>query len=139
VIVLDTNVVSALMRLTDEPAVATWADQQDLGLLHITTITLMELRYGIEMRAPGRKRTALERDFAWVQNELLTGRTLSFDEPAAEATGRWFAATKRAGRNIGVPDLQIAGIAIAHQVTLATRNLKNFVGCGVKIVNPWAN
>jgi toxin FitB len=137
VIILDTNVVSALMRKTKEPVVAAWADRQDLAQLHITCITVMELSFGIELRAPGRPRTALERDFAWVQTELFAGRILSFDQAAAEATGRWYAVAKRAGRNIGVPDLQIAGTAIACKGTLVTRNLKDFQGCGVKIVNPW--
>jgi toxin FitB len=86
-IVLDTNVVSALMRLADEPAVAAWADRQDFGQFHLTTITLMELRYGIEMRAPGRKRAALERDLAWVEHELLADRILTGGMPRPSARG----------------------------------------------------
>lgn len=137
VIILDTNVVSELMKPNPSPAVFAWAASRPPADLFTSTITMAEVLYGIERLPQGKRRDQLLRVAESVFVEDFAGRVLTFDEPAA----RMFAvvATQRRahGRPIDEPDAQIAAIARAHGATLATRNTDDFEGCGVKLVNPW--
>lgn len=136
-IVLDTNVVSALFRAQPEPKVAAWANSIQESSLWTSAVTVFEIRYGIEILEIGRRRHQLEADLqAAIENEL-NGRVLPFDQASAEASAVLGAARKRAGRPIDVSDLQIAGIALSRKASLATRNTKHFEGMGLSLIDPW--
>ena len=138
-ILLDTNVLSALMRKTDEPAVERWLDRQPSESVWTTAITVFEIRFGLELLPPSRRRTLLETAFATAIGEILEGRVLPFDGSAAQVAGAIAAEQRRAGRSIEFRDVQIAGIATARKATLATRNVKHFEGTGLVVVDPWSN
>jgi predicted nucleic acid-binding protein len=138
VIVLDTNVVSALMRHEPDPVVVAWLDGLPAESVWTTAITVFEVRLGLEILEAGRRRRQLEEAFAKTLEEDFESRVLPFDEAAAQAAGRIAAERRRAGRTVEVRDVQIAGIAKARKATLATRNIRHFEGCGLMLVNPWA-
>lgn len=135
-IVCDTNVVSELMRSEPSPVVAGWVRAHPADELYTTSITLAEVRYGIE-RLPGGKRKELLRRVAEEVFSAFEEQVLPFD---AEAAG-WYAAVvcerERAGFPIEGFDAQIAAICRARGATLATRNLKDFHGTGIEVVDPW--
>lgn len=137
-ILLDTNVLSALMRRDPDTAVVAWLDRQPASSLWTTAVTVFEVRFGIDLLADGRERRRLEQAFTQSLAEELEGRVLAFDQAAAEAAGTLAAARQRAGRSLEIRDLQIAGIARAHKAALATRNARHFAGLGVKLVDPWS-
>ena len=136
-IVLDTNVVSELMRRSPDPAVVKWLDGQPTESIWTTAITLFEVRWGLDLIAPSRRRRELEAAFEHLIEEDLQGRVQLFDTPAANAAGSIAAKSQRSGRGIEVRDLQIAGIVAARRAKLATRNLRHFDGLGIDLVNPW--
>ncbi len=136
-IVLDTNILSALMRPEGNPIVVAWLNNQPPESAWITAITVFEIRFGLEILAEGRRRRHLEQEFADLVDQDLGGRVLSFDRAAAEATARIGAQRRRAGRPVEIRDVQIAGIAAARKATLATRNTRHFEGLGMALVNPW--
>lgn len=136
-ILLDTNVLSALMRRDADPAVVAWLDGQPPESIWTTAITLFEVRFGLDLLADGRRRRRLEAAFAKALQEDFEGRVLSFDPAAAVAATALAARRRRAGRPVEIRDVQIAGIAAARKATLATRNTRHFDGLGVALVNPW--
>jgi predicted nucleic acid-binding protein len=138
VIVLDTNVVSALMRLQPDSIVVEWLDALPPESVWTTAITVFEVRMGLEIMVPGRRRHQLEDAFARTVEEDLEGRVLPFDQAAAQATGRIAAERRLAGRTVEFRDVQIAGIVSARKATLATRNTRHFEGCGLTLVDPWS-
>jgi hypothetical protein len=137
-ILLDTNVVSALMRRDPEPAVVAWLDEQPAESIWTTTITVFEVQTGLELIEPGRRRQQLEDAFGQLLADELQGRVQSFDQPAAVAAGAIAAERQRAGRTIEIRDVQIAGITIVRKATLATRNARHFENLGIDLVNPWS-
>lgn len=137
-IVLDTNVVSALMRREPEPVVVSWLDSLPAESVWTTSVTVFEIRLGLEILVEGRRRRDLEEAFAKALEEDFENRVLPFDEAAAQAAGVIAAERRRAGRSVEIRDVQIAGIAKARKATLATRNTRHFEGCGLVLVNPWA-
>jgi toxin FitB len=137
VIIIDTNVVSMLMERVLEPRALAWLDNQPSQSLWTTTINVMEVRYGLELKPPGRRRNSLEAAFSRVLSEDLEGRVFDFDQAAAEHAGTISAQRRSSGRPIEVRDAQIAGIAMARGATLATRNTRDFRGLDIEIVNPW--
>jgi predicted nucleic acid-binding protein len=137
VILLDTNVLSVLMKPESDADVEAWLNMQPAESMWTTSITVFEVRVGIEILESGRRRRSLEDSFGRVLHEDLEGRIVSFDEPAAQAAGRIGAERRRIGRSVEVRDLQIAGIAIARKAKLATRNIRHFEGLGVELVDPW--
>ena len=137
-IVLDTNVVSALMRSEPDPLVVTWLDGLPPESVWTTSVTVFEIRLGLEILAAGRRRRQLEEAFAKALEEDFENRVLSFDQAAAQAAGRIAAERRRAGRTVEIRDVQIAGIVNARKATLATRNTRHFEGCGLVLVNPWS-
>jgi predicted nucleic acid-binding protein len=137
VIILDTNVLSALMRTAPEPTVVAWVDQQAADDVWITSITLFEARFGLALLPAGRKRRALEAAFRKLVEEDLENRVLGFDQPAAEAAAELAAERQQDGRPVDMRDTQIAGIAVARRATIATRNVRHFDGLSVPVVDPW--
>lgn len=137
-IVLDTNVLSALMRPEPDPALDSWLDSLPPESVWTTTVTLFEVRYGLELLPAGRRRRRLEDAFVAVITGEIAGRVLMFDEAAALAAGTIAGALHRAGRNVEIRDIQIAGIVAARKATLATRNTRDFKGLGLPLIDPWS-
>ncbi len=137
-IILDTDVVSAMMRVAPDPTVVAWLDQQDADSVWTTAVTVFEVELGIAVLATGRQRSRLEAQFARVLREELDDRVLSFDLDAARAAAVLAADRQRAGRSVGTRDTQIAGIAIARRATVATRNVRHFSDLTDRVVNPWS-
>ena len=136
-IILDTNILSALMRAKPDAEVISWLDRQPAQSVWITTITLFEARFGIALLAPSRRRRDIERAFSQVLNEDLEGRVLELDQIGAEKAATLAADRRRTGRTIDFRDTLIAGIVLARKATLATRNRKHFEDLSVPVVNPW--
>ena len=136
-IVLDTNVVSALMRARNEPRVVAWLDEQPVESIWITSITVFEATLGIALLPKGRRRTALETSFRQFLDVDIENRVLDFDRTAAEASATLSAERQRTGRTVDVRDTQIAGIALARRASLATRNVRHFADTGLALLNPW--
>ena len=136
-IILDTNVLSELMRRVPDPAVLDWLDRQPPMSIWITTITLFECQFGLALMPTGRRRQALETSFAALLAEDLDKRVLAFDTEAAAQAATLAAQRQLAGRPVDIRDTQIAGIAQSRRATLATRNLNHFEGLSAPVVNPW--
>jgi hypothetical protein len=114
VIVLDTNVVSALMRPAPEEPLLRWSNGESVSSLWITSITTMEVRFGVELHSKGRRRTQIERAFTDLLDRTLQGRILAFDRDAAEKAAGFAGTRRRSGRPIEFRDAEIAGIVAAH-------------------------
>lgn len=136
-ILLDTNVLSALMRHTPDPTVVQWLDNQPAESIWTTSVTVFEIRTGIELLNPSRRRKRLDDLFSQLLTEDLAGRVQSFDLPAAQAAGTVAANQQRDGRSAEIRDAQIIGIAASRRATVATRNTRHFLGTGIDLVNPW--
>lgn len=136
-IVLDTNVMSALMRTDAEAVVVEWLDRQPADSVWLTSITVFEARFGLALLPKGRRRTGLERAFNRVLTEDLSSRVLTLDEMAAVTAAQLAADRRRAGRIVDLRDLLIAGIAQARRATIATRNTRHFEGLDVPVIDPW--
>jgi len=139
VIILDTNVLSALMRDEPDPAVVTWLDAQPTKSIWTTAITIFEVRTGLELLDASRRRQRLDSAFEQLLATDLDGRVLAFDTAAADAAGTLVGKRQRAGRSIEIRDAQIAGTSLARKATLATRNVRHFKDLGVRLVDPWAS
>jgi len=135
VIVVDTNVVSALMS-SRAAALDPWLERIDGSSLFTTAITRAEIRYGIARLPDGRRRDDLMARAEALFDETAE-RILPFDSAAADRYGRIVASRERAGRPISIADAQIAAIAAAHRATVATRNTGDFTGTGVGVVDPF--
>jgi len=138
VIILDTNVLSALMRRKPDQQVVTWLDQQPRLSVWTTAVTLFEIRFGLAVMPIGRRQTELQEAFARLTAEILENRILAFDTPAARETAILAAARQRAGRTGDLRDSMIAGIVVAARARLATRNTQHFDDIGASIVDPWS-
>ena len=136
-IILDTNVASALMRLESEPAVADWLSKQVRDTLHLTTVSIFEIQFGIERFPAGGKRRQLEAGFASVMRNVIAGRTLQLDHFTALAAAVVHVKRGKAKANVQAPDSLIAGAAKHYGATVATRNTKDFGGLGLTLVDPW--
>jgi predicted nucleic acid-binding protein len=136
-IVLDTNVISALMRKEPEKPVVKWLDAQPATSVWITAITVMEIHFGLETMPKGRRQGALIRSFELMLKSMIEGRIASFDAEAGVQAAELMAQRKRAGRPAEVRDTMIAGIVLANRATLATRNMQHFEGLTVSVINPW--
>lgn len=133
-IILDTNIVSALMRR--EPTVLRWMESVPEDELFSAAIARAEIRYGLAKLPGGRRRDGLMRD-ADVVMEEFSDRWLPFDHHAADRFGTLVAERERAGRPMQIPDAQIASIAFVRRASLATRNVRDFEDCGVRLLNPY--
>ena len=134
---LDTNIPSELVRPQPEPKVKTWVAAQNLDTLFISSVSFGELRKGIFLRSPGKRRGELE---AWIESDLsllFSGRILSVRRSIAERWGVLEGQRQLAGRPLHAPDGMIAATALEHGLSLATRNTKDFDTLGVALINPW--
>jgi predicted nucleic acid-binding protein len=138
VILLDTNVLSGLMRRHPDENVVSWLDTQPAESVWTTSITVFEVQTGLELLARGKRRRQLDEAFGSLLSDELEGRVQPFDQPAALVAGIIAADRQRAGKSLDVRDVQIAGIAQARRATLATRNLRHFEELGIDLVDPWA-
>lgn len=136
-IVLDTNVVSELMRAEPAVAVVAWVDAQPAEELHLTSVTLAELLYGIARLPDGRRKETLAGLLEAMIEEDFEHRVASFDETAAGHYADIVVRRERVGRPISAPDAQIAAICRSHGAVLATRNTDDFNDTGIVIVDPW--
>lgn len=136
-IVLDTDVVSELMRRERHPSVRAWLRAQPVEALATTTITLAEIGYGLARLPDGRRRFELEASFQILVTRGLGRRVFEFDARAAQVYGEMVAARDAAGRPFRGFDGLIAAIARSREATMATRNIAHFEGSGVALVNPW--
>lgn len=137
-IVLDTNVLSEAARPAPWQPVLDWLGAQQATALFTTTISEAELLYGVASLPNGRRRAALEEATRRMFADDFAGRVLAFDRSAAREFAVIAVARRRRGRPISTFDAQIAAIARSHGATVATRNVTDFEGCGIEIVDPWA-
>jgi predicted nucleic acid-binding protein len=134
---LDTNIPSELARPLPEPKVKAWLAAQSLETSFISAVSFGELRRGVTLRAPGKRRTELE---VWIETDLsilFSGRTLSLTRSIAERWGRLAAEQQLAGRPVNMADGMIAATALEHNLTVVTRNVKDFERLGVGLLSPW--
>lgn len=136
-IILDTNVISACMRPAKNKPVIAWLNTQPEEELWTTTVTLFELRYGIEKLTDDDFRAEL--DAAWQEfgGIIFADRILNFDQRAARAAAELAGARSKTGRRVDSRDTFIAGIAISRGASIATRNVRDFFDAGVPVVDPW--
>ena len=136
-ILVDTNVVSEMMRRSPEPRVVAWLDEQIAETLFLSTVSLAELLLGIAVLPQGRRKHELGQSLALRLTTLFGSRLLGFDAQAAEAYATVVARARAAGRPVGLADGQIAAIAATHRLSVATRDTAPFEAGGVPFVNPW--
>jgi toxin FitB len=134
-IILDTNVLSALMQQAPDPNVLAWLDQQPRSSIWTTAITVLEIRFGLQIMAAGKRRTLLMQGFD-VLLEKIGQRIAPFDDAAAQQAANLMAARQKRGRPGDLRDTMIAGIVLAQHATLATRNTWHFEDIS-SVVNPW--
>ncbi|MBU6993905.1 type II toxin-antitoxin system VapC family toxin [Ferrovum myxofaciens] len=137
-IILDTNVISALMQQQPDPLVVAWLNDQPAESIWISSITVFEARYGIALLASGQRKEMLQERFDQLVQEDLENRVLQFDANAARRAALLAAQRKERGRPVDMRDTFIAGISLARRATLATRNLRHFDDLSITVVNPWA-
>ncbi len=137
-IILDTNVLSALMLTEPDPTIVRWLDRIDPRLIWTTAITVFEIRYGLEKRAPGRKTRDLAEAFDALIRDDLGGRVAEVDEAAASAAATLAAKRAIHGRPVDFRDTLIAGIASSRKAEIATRNIRHFADLETKVLDPWA-
>lgn len=138
-ILVDTNVVSEVMRPAPSPSVLAWLNGQDALGLFLSTVSIAEIGYGIRVLPEGKRRRELEDRFERFVAEGFGQRILGFDEPAARIYPAVMARRREMGRPMGLPDGQIAAIARANRCVLATRNIRDFEACGLELINPFGN
>lgn len=136
-ILLDTDVLSALFREKPEQAVRAWLDRQPRSSVWTTSVTVFEIRFGLALMPAGRRRTRLAHGFEDSLRDDLEDRIVPFDTSAAEQAAVLMASRRQMGRSVELRDTMIAGIAIARRATLATRNMRHFADLPVSVVDPW--
>lgn len=136
-IVLDTNVLSALMQAQPDPVIVAWLDNQPAESVWLNSITLFEACYGIALLADGQRKRGLQKSFEQLLQDDFEGRILMFDHSAANHAAEIAAQRKAKGRPVDMRDTFIAGIVLAKRATLATRNLKHFDDLSTSVINPW--
>jgi toxin FitB len=136
---LDTNVISELIKRKANPKVTTWIDATDEELLYLSVLTLGEIRKAVVLLPRSGRRTTLE---AWLSNDLplrFSGRILNIDQEVADRWGHLYGLTSARGANVAVTDGWLAASALQHNLTLVTRNTKDVAATGVSLFNPWTD
>ena len=136
-ILLDTNIVSELLRKTPDPNVEAWLAAQDGAEVYLSAVSEAELRLGVAVIPAGRRRNALASMMDDLLQKDFRARTLPFDSPAAAVYAVIAAERRAAGRPISQFGCQIAAIARSNDAAVATRNVRDFEGCGIEIIDPW--
>lgn len=135
-IILDTNVLSALMHRTPDATIVAWLDHQPRTSVWTTSITVLEVQFGLQIIPAGRRRSALIEAFDGLLHKI-NRRVIPFDVAAAQQAADLMASRHKKGRPGDLRDTMIAGIVLAHRATLATRNTSHFADISAPIVNPW--
>lgn len=136
-IILDTNAVSETLKPKPSESVLRWLGSQDPGSVFVTVITQAEILYGIEVMAAGRRKHRLAHATEGLLMEDFQGRILPFDPQSAREFPRILASRKAAGHPMSQFDAMIAAIVRVHRATLATRNVRDFEHCGIRLIDPW--
>lgn len=137
-IVLDTNVISEILRPQPDSKVSDWLAMQPLSALFTTAISQAEVFYGVSLLPEGRRRNDLMAATRPIFENDLSGRVLAFDADAAVSYADIATNRRRLGRPISQFDAQIAAIVHSRGATLATRNVRDFIDCGIAVIDPWA-
>ena len=137
-IILDTNVLSELMRASPSAQVANWLGSMSQSTIFTTAVTKAEILYGLEPMPRGRKRELLQRAVTAMLTERFPNRVLPFGEDEAPIFAHLAATRRGLGRPIGQFDCQIASIARIHGASVATRDIRDFADCGLDLIDPWA-
>jgi predicted nucleic acid-binding protein len=137
VIVLDTNIISEMMRPNPEIRVVEWLAAQPLSSMFTTTVTQAEILYGLALLPEGRRRDDLVAAVRPIFDETMAGRILPFDGDAARAYPAIVVDRRQSGHPISQFDAQIAAIVRSRGASLATRNTRDFAGCGIDMIDPW--
>jgi toxin FitB len=137
--VLDTNIISELIRPRPNDGVVQWIGNQSLSYLYTTAVTKAEIYYGVHILPEGKRRTALERALNQIFNTGLQNRILEFNSNSAMAFAMIASNRKKAGIPISNADAQIAAICSQHGYQLVTRNVSDFVVCGIEVINPFSD
>lgn len=137
--ILDTNVISELMRAKPHESVVNWVSSMPLASLYTTSVSKGEILYGIMLLSSEKRRKSFESAVAEMFDEDFSGRVLSFDSDASGSYANIASRRSRAGRPISQFDAQIAAIAYSTGATLVTRNVRDFDSCEIKLINPWTN
>ena len=138
-VLLDTNVVSELLRPSPNPAVEGWIAGRQAADLHFSAVSEAELRYGVALLPAGRRRDALALAVEAILREDFEDRVLPFDSEAAREYADIAASRRTAGRPVAPADCQIAAIARSRDLTIATRNVRDFADMEIELVDPWAD
>ncbi len=136
-ILLGANIVSELMKSAPDPAVMGWIDALPIASVFVSSITQAEILYGVALTAEGKRREGLTLAARATFEIYFRGRVLPFASEAAEMFAALAAGRRRAGREIALADAQIAAVARSRGAQLATRNVSDFEGCDVEVINPW--
>jgi predicted nucleic acid-binding protein len=136
-IILDTNVLSAVMQRRPPASVLGWLDAQAPESVWVTSVTLFEARFGLAVMDDGRRKSELQEAFEALIQQDLAHRVAVFDSCAADRAAVLAAERRRKGRPVDIRDTFIAGIALAHGAALATRNIRHFEDLPVPVINPW--
>jgi len=136
-IVLDTNIISELIQPMGSGVIREWLTRQNGASLYTTSITQAEILYGIQILPEGQRRQKLLDGALIIFEHYLMARILAFDQKSAEHYSQIAANRKQSGRPISQFDAQIAAICRLHRATLATRNIRDFLDCGIDVINPW--
>jgi len=137
-IILDTNVLSETLRPAPSTRVLEWMGSEPASALFTTTITESEMLYGVALLPEGARRQSLKSVVDLIFEQDLAGRVLPFDSAAAHEFADIAASRRRAGRPISEADARIAAIARSRGAALATRNVGDFAGCKLELIDPWA-
>jgi toxin FitB len=136
-IVLDSNVLSAVMFPAADAAAIRWLDKQPRASIWTTSVSIFEIRFGIETMPPGKRQAATAASFDHWLGEIIQERVATFDTLAAQCAAELAAERQKRGRPRELRDTMIAGIVLANHATLATRNVKHFEDIAKSVVNPW--
>lgn len=136
-LILDTNVISEMMKPVPNDFVRAWLNVQISESLYITSITWAELMKGLESMPDGQRKIGLFVALHALRIQIFEDRVLPFDEAAATHYGKLTVVTQRAGQTIGEPDAQIAAIAFDQRMTVVSRDTTPFQAAGLKVINPW--
>jgi hypothetical protein len=136
-LVLDTNVISEMLRPVPDATVSAWLDSQPTAGVFTTVITQAEIKYGIALLPKGQRQSALLTAAILIFESDFAGRVLPFDPDAAEIYAHIAATRRLAGKPISFADAQIAAITLSRGGRLATRNVRDFAECGIDLINPW--
>lgn len=136
-LILDTNLISELMKSRPDRQVIAWLDAQVAGSVWATSINVFEISFGLNLLPRGKRKKTLQNAFEAMLVDDLEDRIISFDRTAAIRAAEMSAKLRAAGRPVEMRDVQIAGIVSVRHATLATRNTKHFQDIDISLVNPW--